>query len=105
MAIVKLSIGGRIYQMSCEDGQEAHLHRIGEHLDEKARILAANVGRVNESLMLAMVAAMACDELFAYRASVEKEKAGAPCVPAAEAVKAMNDATMRIYQAIEEIKA
>ncbi|MCL2673341.1 MAG: cell division protein ZapA [Alphaproteobacteria bacterium] len=65
MAVVKLSIAGKTYQISCEDGQEENLHRLGLLLDEKARFLLSSVGHINEGMLLAMVAIMVADELNA----------------------------------------
>ncbi|GHU01441.1 cell division protein ZapA [Alphaproteobacteria bacterium] len=68
MAVVKLAIGGRIYQMACEDGQEAHLYRLGEYLDEKAKLVRQSSQQINEPLMLTMAGVMTADELFSARA-------------------------------------
>ncbi len=49
MAQISLSINGRSYLISCDDGQEAHLKRLGAFLDEKMTDLATAVGNVGEA--------------------------------------------------------
>lgn len=64
MATVQLSINGRSYEMRCDDGQEAHLHKLAEFIDEKVRELGESVGPTGEPRLLVMVALMIADELF-----------------------------------------
>ena len=36
MAQVSITLRGRSYQIACDDGQEAHLSRLGRYLDDRA---------------------------------------------------------------------
>ncbi len=35
MAQVAVEINGRKYQIACDDGQEAHLKRLGDYIDNR----------------------------------------------------------------------
>ena len=63
MAQVTITIRGRQYQIACDDGQEAHLARLGRYLDERASDLVAATGSISESLLLVMDALVVADEL------------------------------------------
>lgn len=67
MGQVTLSIHSRNYVMSCDDGQEEHLARLGEYLDEKIRELSRTSGGVGEARLLVMAALLISDELFEAR--------------------------------------
>ena len=56
MGQVSITIRGRQYQIACDDGQEAHLARLGRYLDEQSQQLAVNTGSVNDTMMMVMVA-------------------------------------------------
>ena len=63
MAQVQLSIGGYTYTVSCRDGEEAHLLRLAQVVDEKARKAAAAVGGVSEVRQLLMASLLLADEM------------------------------------------
>lgn len=65
MAQVTLEIGGRRYELSVRDGQEAHFERLGGIVDEKARAVVAGMSGVNEARQLLMTALLLADELGA----------------------------------------
>jgi len=63
MAQVSVTIRGRSYQIACEDGQEEHLARLGQYLDEQAMKLLEETGPVSDSMLLVMVSLLVADEL------------------------------------------
>lgn len=68
MAQVTLKINDRSYEMSCDDGQEDHLRKLAEHVDDRMRQLASSVGQVGEARLLIMASLLIADELYdAYR--------------------------------------
>jgi len=68
MAVATLTINGRTYDVSCDDGQEGHLQKLAEHVDERVRQLADSVGQVGEARLLIMASLLVADELYdAYR--------------------------------------
>jgi cell division protein ZapA len=76
MGQVSITIRGRSYQIACDDGQEAHLARLGRYLDEQAQTLAVNTGSVNDTLMMVMVALTVADEFSDATAKLEGLEAG-----------------------------
>lgn len=68
MGVATLTINGRNYEVSCDDGQEGHLQKLAEHVDERVRELADSVGQVGEARLLVMASLLVADELYdAYR--------------------------------------
>ncbi|MBI1986071.1 MAG: cell division protein ZapA, partial [Rhodospirillales bacterium] len=49
MAQLTVSINGRNYQVACDDGQEAHLSRLGTYVDNRVKELVAAVGQVGDA--------------------------------------------------------
>lgn len=89
MAIINLTINGRSYEMSCDDGQEPHLRKLAEYIDEKVRQLAESVGPVGDSRLLVMANLLIADELFdAYTKMHAQAQEGAQSEDTAVAVSA-----------------
>lgn len=63
MAQVGVEINGRKYQIACDDGQEAHLKRLGDYIDNRVQELVAAVGQVGDARLLVMVSLLIADEL------------------------------------------
>ena len=63
MSQVTVQINGRSYQIACDDGQEAHLARLGQYIDNRVQELVAAVGQVGDARLLVMVSLLLADEL------------------------------------------
>ncbi len=63
MSQVSITINGRKYKVACDDGQEAHLTRLGDYIDKRLNELVAAVGQVGDSRLLVMVSLLLADEL------------------------------------------
>ena len=63
MTQVDVSINGRTYAISCDDGQEAHVARLARYLDQKVSTLAKSVGQVGDARLLVMASLVVVDEL------------------------------------------
>lgn len=74
MGQVSITIRGRQYQIACDDGQEAHLARLGRYLDQRAEQLTA-AGSVSDALLLVMVGLVVADELTDTVAELDALKA------------------------------
>ncbi|MDX1974097.1 MAG: cell division protein ZapA [Rickettsiales bacterium] len=69
MAVVRLKVGGRDYQVACDDGQEEHLRILADEVDDRVRSLTYNATqKPSEGMALLMAALMLSDEL------IEKKK-------------------------------
>ena len=63
MAQVVITINRREYAISCENGEELHIMKLGRLLDDRAKSLTAALGQINENQLLAMVGLLVADEL------------------------------------------
>ena len=68
MAQVTLHVGGRRYELSCRDGEEAHLRSLAAVVDRKAQDAEKVVGSANETRQLLLAALLLADELSDVRA-------------------------------------
>lgn len=71
MPEVHVSIGGREFEVACQEGEEHYLHTAAKMLDDEAQVLAQQVGRLPETRMLLMAGLMLADKT----ASVEDRAA------------------------------
>ena len=62
MPEIEIEIGGRSFEVACEDGEEHYLRAAAGMLDEEASALAAQIGRIPESRMLLMAGLMLADK-------------------------------------------
>jgi len=64
MAIVAINVGGRDYNLACDDGQEGHLRLLAADVDGRVRELAGQMGgNLSESMGLLLAAITMADEL------------------------------------------
>ena len=76
MAQVPVTINGRAYPITCDDGQEAHLTRLGGYVDKRLGELVAAVGQqIGDTHLLVMVSLMIADELADIQAEMDALKA------------------------------
>lgn len=55
-------IGGREFDVACQEGEEQYLHAAAKMLDDEARVLSDQVGRMPEARMLLMAGLMLADK-------------------------------------------
>ena len=92
MAQVNITINGRKYQVACDDGQEAHLTRLGDYVDKRLNELVAAVGQVGDSRLLVMVSLLLADELldlYSETESLKKNEDGSSSARAEEDIGAL----------------
>ena len=63
MGEVAVTVGGRRYPITCDDGQEEHVATLAAYVDRKALALAAAVGEVGEARLLVMTSLVVADEM------------------------------------------
>jgi cell division protein ZapA len=63
MAHVSVNINGRQYRMACDDGQESHLSRLAQELDERIERLRLEFGEIGDMRLTVMAALTLSDEL------------------------------------------
>jgi cell division protein ZapA len=106
MSQVSITINGRKYQVACDDGQEAHLTRLGDYVDKRLNELVAAVGQVGDSRLLVMVSLLLADELSDMYSENESLKGdGDGGVPTARGEEELAVAVEKIAERIEHIAA
>jgi cell division protein ZapA len=63
MSQVTVSINGRQFRMACEDGQEGHLKRLAQDLDQRIEKMRQNFGEIGDTRLTVMAALTVVDEL------------------------------------------
>jgi cell division protein ZapA len=83
MANVTVTLNGRNYELTCNDGQEGHLKELAGDLDRRVQELVKTVGQAGESRLLLMVSLLLADELADANVEIERlqrEQGRAPVV-------------------------
>lgn len=62
MPEVEIQIGGRSFEVACQEGEEHYLHSAAKMLDTEAQTLANQIGRLPEARMLLMAGLMLADK-------------------------------------------
>ncbi|MFP7570469.1 cell division protein ZapA [Marivita sp. S2033] len=62
MPEIEINIGGRSFDVACQDGEEKYLLSAARMLDTEAQVLAQQVGRIPEARMLLMAGLMLADK-------------------------------------------
>jgi cell division protein ZapA len=78
MSQVTVTINSRQFRMACEDGQEGHLIKLAQDLDQRIDKLRGNFGEIGDARLTIMAALTVADELSDINSRlkrVEKELA------------------------------
>lgn len=67
MPDVRLTIASRSYTVTCQEGEEAHLTRLGSMLDDMARKAAGPSSSLTETRTLLFAALLLADELADFQ--------------------------------------
>lgn len=74
MPEVSVEIGGREFQVSCQDGEELYLISAARMLDAEAQVLVKQMGRVPEARMLLMAGLMLADKTAGLEERLDKSE-------------------------------
>src|ERR1700739_3200491 len=69
---VTVTINGRQFRMACENGQESHLLRLAQDLDQRIERLRATFGEIGDTRLTVMAALTVADELVEAGGNVRK---------------------------------
>lgn len=75
MPEVTIHIGGRDFEVSCQEGEESFLHSAAKMLDDEARVLSDQIGRMPEARMLLMAGLMLADKTAAVEDRIREVEA------------------------------
>ncbi|MBV2361080.1 cell division protein ZapA [Thalassococcus sp. CAU 1522] len=59
---VEIQIGGRSFEVACQEGEEQYLRTAAKMLDTEAQVLVTQIGRMPEARMLLMAGLMLADK-------------------------------------------
>lgn len=62
MPEVRITVGGRDYEVACQEGEEHFLHAAAKMLDAEARVLLDQIGRLPEGRLMLMSGLMLADK-------------------------------------------
>lgn len=71
MPELTIHIGGRGFDVSCQEGEETFLQAAAKMLDDEAQILSDQIGRMPEARMLLMAGLMLADKTAATEDKVK----------------------------------
>ena len=74
MANVNIKFNNKDYLLSCDDGQEANLKELANHLDSKYNELKKNLGNIGENKLLLITAIQMVDDYFDLFQKVKNTK-------------------------------
>ncbi|MDA8230276.1 MAG: cell division protein ZapA [Magnetospirillum sp.] len=72
MALVTVSVAGRLYDIACDDAQASSVRELAAALDERAERLESQVGMQPEARFLVMLGLTLADELAEARAEIQR---------------------------------
>ncbi len=75
MGQVAVSINGRDYRISCDEGQEERLERLAAYVDEQISDLVSSVGNVGDVRLMVMASLLVADKLFDGNNEIERLRA------------------------------
>lgn len=71
MSKVTISLNGRAFTIGCEEGQQAYLRELANHLDGHVRDLADKVGQIGDLRLLLMASLIVADEMREAQGRIE----------------------------------
>ena len=74
MANVNIKFNGKDYLLSCDDGQEESLKKLGTYLDKKFSEIKSDLGNIGENKLLLISAIKIVDEFFDLKKKVANTK-------------------------------
>jgi len=104
MGQVNLTINGRPFAVTCDDGQEGRIRRLGQYVEAKVAEFVGSVGQVGEARLLLLAALVIADELADAGEALRLERSGAHTTEAAAADAAASGIN-GIAQRVEAIAA
>jgi cell division protein ZapA len=105
MGQISLTVNGRPFALTCEDGQEARIRRLGQYVDAKVAEFVKSVGQVGEARLLLLAALVIADELADANEALRLERSGARDADADAAVDAAANGIHGIAQRVEALAA
>lgn len=101
MAVVSVTVNGRLYEVACDDSQVDKVRHLAGILDERAQILLGQLGVQPEARILVMIGLMLADELAEAKAALHEARNEVAAAAAGDGRLA--DGISRMAERIESI--
>lgn len=75
MPEVTIQIGGRAFDVSCQEGEEQFLFSAAKMLDDESQVLSDQIGRMPEARMLLMAGLLLADKTAAVEDRIKEVEA------------------------------
>src|SRR5436309_4536662 len=72
MPQITVTINGRQFRMTCEEGEEAHLRALAEEVDQRVSRLRTRFGEIGDTRLTVMAALTLADELSETKEQLER---------------------------------
>src|SRR5271165_1154840 len=97
VAQVSLTVNGRPFAVTCDDGQETRIRRLGQYVDAKVAEFVGSVGQVGEARLLLLAALVIADELADANEALRQGRSGTrEADAAAAAASSINGIAQRV---------
>ncbi|HLN24827.1 MAG TPA: cell division protein ZapA [Patescibacteria group bacterium] len=103
-AKVAITIIGRTYEISCDDGQEDYISVLAAEVDKRADALLRSVGQVGDARLMVMVALLMVDEMADLRRQLVQPAADPNEVADAELADGIDSLANRIAAIAEHLE-
>lgn len=67
MSQVEVTVNGRAYKITCDNGQEGRLQQLASYFDRHVTQVARDLGQIGDARLMLLSALTVCDELFEAR--------------------------------------
>jgi cell division protein ZapA len=74
---ISLTVNSRPFAVTCDDGQEARIRRLGQYVDAKVADFVGSLGQIGEARLLLLAALVIADELADANEALQSERSGA----------------------------
>ncbi len=106
MSQIAVTINGRDYQITCDDGMEDHLRRLAGYVDSRVKELVAAEGQIGDTRLLVMASLLVADALSEAQHEIEtlraNGEAGTADPPDPAANSADTEALVRSLEALAQ---
>jgi cell division protein ZapA len=75
MPEIHLTVNGRSYPVSCQDGEETRIKELAQYVDRKTAEFVAKLGQIGEARLLVLAALVITDELADAHAALRRKSA------------------------------
>jgi cell division protein ZapA len=73
MPEIHLTLNGRSYPVSCEEGEETRIKELAQYVDRKIQEFVSKLGQIGEARLLVLAALVVADELADAHAALRRQ--------------------------------